>query len=179
MSNNKISPNNKEIYETKNQPREQLTELGSKELEFAYKVGLNLPFYSEIYTNITNFILTKYPDIDFDKIEKTGDHIDEQLAYLGRGERLLIYNKLSEPFVQEFLKTYIKPKLPVLKDPLNEINSYILILAPDININKINNLVKDTEIKVNTFKLTYGEKWLLYNNLAHVYLKDMIESIAK
>jgi len=154
-----------------------LKELGPHELTAIEKVVLNMRWYDKFYSTVTNYIFAKYPDIDMDRLEKISADIDQSLENLGHGEVLLIYNKLNEPFVKDFLKTYIQPaKLETLSDPLKEINTLILALNPDIRMKNVEKNVRDVEEKVNKLNLTYGEKWLLYNYMSHIYLLDLIET---
>lgn len=162
---------------TKEEIIETLKELGPHELETVEKVILNMRWYDKFYATVTNFIFSKYPDIDMNKLEKISADIDQSLENLGRGEVLLIYNKLNEPFIRDFFNTYITPaKLGIVSDPLKEINTLILALNPDIKMKNIEKITKDIEEKVNTLNLTYGEKWLLFNWMSHIYLLDLIET---
>lgn len=102
------------------------------------------------------------------------------LANIGHGEVLLIYNKLNEPFVRNFIKEHIKPeRLKEMIDPIRDINTLILAIHPDINMKIIEKLIKDIEAKVDKLNLKYEEKWLLYNYLGHIYLLDLIETIGE
>lgn len=152
-----------------------LKELGPKELETIERVVLNIRQYDKFYATASNYIFSKYPDIDIDKLEKISEDIDESLADLGRAEVLLIYNKLNEPFAMNFFKTIGATKLGILRDPLKDINTLLLALSPDIRMKNVEKTIKDIEEKVNNLSLTHGEKWLLYNYMGHIYLLDMIE----
>jgi len=156
---------------------ETLKELGPQELATIERVILNIRWYDKFYSVITNYIFSKYPDIDIDKLEKISADLDQSLEYLGHGDVLLIYNKLNEPFVMDFLKTIDTTKLGILRDPLKDINTLMLALSPDIRMKNVEKTVKDIEEKVNLLNLTYGEKWLLYNYMSHIYLLDLVETM--
>jgi len=159
---------------------ESLKELSPQELETTTKAIMHLGWYDGLYENATNYILSTYPDMDIDKIVKVAEDIDIKLSYLGYGYRLVVYNKLNEPFIEDFIKTNMpKDTVEMLLYPIKAINTMILALHPSANIRDINNAVKDVKSMVDSLDLTYGEKWLIYNSLTHTYLKDLIETLEK
>ena len=153
---------------------QSLNELNPQELENVFKVIQDFSYYNEVYNTLTTYILVKYPFLDIDKIAKAGYIIDDILSGMGFGERLIIYNKLDDPFINQIWIEYKEFLQPGKRTPLKEINDMILALHPNINMNKIKNSTEEIEIMVDSLNLNNEEKFLLFNNLAHAYLKDLI-----
>lgn len=154
-----------------------LKELGPQEIETMDKVIHNIKLYEKFYSIMTNYIFSRYQNIDVDKLENISKEIDESLANmgLGRGDVLLIYNKLNEPFAKNFIRPYVK--LPDIINPIRDINTLIKILHPNLDMRTIDKTIKNIEVKVDKLNLKYEEKWLLYNFLSHIYIKDLIETM--
>lgn len=151
---------------------ERLKELGPIELETTTKVLTHIHAYGQMYDYITKYILMTYPDIDIDKISKISGEIDDNLSHIGFGERLFICNKLNRPFAIEFFKKELKEKKYLEKIWIDDINTMLLSIHRDMNIRKIEDIMKNIEEKLKYLK--YEEKWMIYNSLGAMYIQDLI-----
>lgn len=154
-----------------------LKELGPEEIAITTKVLLNIVSYSEMYQFMTEYILSEYPDIDIDKISKIYCTIDDNLSHLGYGERLFIYNKLDRPFIIDFFKKELKDEKHLKSLWIDEVNTMMLSISPDMDMKYVEKVIKETEEKLKNLK--YGEKWLIYNSLAHILIQDLFGDLEK
>lgn len=151
---------------------ERLKELGPIELETTTKVLTHIQSYSQMYDYVTKYILMTYPDIDTDKISNISGKIDDDLSHIGFGERLFIYNKLNRPFAIEFFKKELKEKKYLENIWIDDVNTMLLSIHHDMNIRKIEDIMKNIEEKLKHLK--YEEKWMIYNSLGYIYVQDLI-----
>ena len=154
-----------------------LKELGPEEIAITSKVLRNILSYSQMYQYTTEYILTEYPDIGTNKISKMSGIVDDNLSYLGYGERLFIYNKLNRPFIADFFKKELKNEKYLKNLWIDEVNTMILSIHPDMDMRYIEKITKETEEKLNNLK--YEEKWLICNSLAHMLIQDLIGELGK
>lgn len=162
---------------TKDSIIESLKELSPQELETTTKAMMHLEWYDGLFENVSNYILSTYLDMDIDKAGKVAEDIGTKLSYLNCGERLIVFNRLNGPFIEDFIKTKMPKNKIDLLDPIRAIDTMILATHPNPNIKGINNAVKDIKYMVDNMDLTYGEKWLIYNTLTHTYLQDLIKTL--
>lgn len=154
-----------------------LKELGPEEIITTRKVLMNIRSYSQIYQYMTEYILTEYPNIDTDKISKISGKIDDDISYINFGERLFIYNKLNRPFIVDFFKKELKDEKYLKSLWIDEVNTMMLSIHPDINMKNIEKIIKEIEEKLKNLK--YEEKWLIYNTLGHMVIQDLIGELEK
>lgn len=116
-----------------------------------------------------------YPDIDTGKISNISGKIDDDLSHIGFGERLFIYNKLNRPFAIDFFKKELKDKKYLEILWIDDINTMLLSIHHDMNIRKMEGIMKSIEEKLKHLK--YEEKWMIYNSLGYIYVQDLISTL--
>ena len=111
-------------------------------------------------------------DVCRQKIYLYFEDIDLYTLQLSLAERIIIYNKLNQPFVVEQQK-YID----LLEDSfLKNINTMIYIfMKQDINTKDVEKYIKIIEEK--TKNLKYEEKFMIYNKLGHMLFKIFVKEI--
>jgi hypothetical protein len=149
-----------------------LKELGPEEIVITRKVLTNIRLYSQMYQYMTEYILTEYPDIDTDKISKISGKIDDDLLHINFGERLFVYNKLDRSFIVDFFKKELKDEKYLKSLWIDEVNTMMLSIHPDMKMKNIEKIIKEIEEKLKNLK--YEEKWLIYNTLGHIIIQDLI-----
>ncbi len=149
-----------------------LKELGPEEITTTTKVLMNIKSYSQMYQYTTEYIFSEYPDIDTVKISKISAKIDDDLLHINFGERLFIYNKLDRPFIINFFKKELKDEKHLKSLWIDDVNTMMLSIHPDMNMKNIEKITKEIEEKLKNLK--YEEKWLIYNTLGHMIIQDLI-----
>lgn len=97
---------------------------------------------------------------------------------IGKGIRLIIYNKLNNKFLTDMVKKAKKTELLEDVSFLEEINTTILTVYPsDIDNKIVEKSMKETEDIVKQLK--DDDKWLAYNLLGLMYFNDFIKNFAK
>ncbi len=160
--------------------KDRVGELGPKEMQIIDSVMSNPQSYIDSYNAVSRAI---YPGIDRNKIvsiKKEMDNIEINLnkAHIGKGIRLIIYNKLNNKFLTDIVKKVKKTELLEDVSFLEEINTTILTVYPsDIDMRMVEKYMKETEDVVK--HLTDDDKWLAYNLLGLMYFNDFIKNFAK
>ena len=159
---------------------DRVKELSPKEMQIIDSVMSNPQLYIDSYNAISRAI---YPGIDRKKVEnikKEMDKIEANLnsARIGKGIRLIIYNKLNNKFLTDMVKKAKKTELLEDVSFLEEINTTILTVYPsDIDNKIVEKYMKETEDIVKQLK--DDDKWLAYNLLGLMYFNDFIKNFAK
>ncbi len=160
--------------------KDRVEELSPKEMQIIDSVMSNPQSYIDSYNALTRAI---YPGIDKNKVKSIKEEMDKIEANLsrvrvGKGIRLIIYNKLNNKFLVDLLKKVKKTELLEEVSFLEEINTTILTVYPsDIDMKMVEKYMKETEDIVKHLK--DDDKWLAYNLLGLMYFNDFIKNFAK
>lgn len=128
----------------------------------------NIHEYDKEYSKITYHILSAYPDIDMDKLKKIALYIDLDNINLTLGERIIIYNRLNQPFIKEQKEINLLEHLF-----LKKINTMIYTFMPhDIDTEIVEKQIEMIEDK--TKDLRYEERWMIHNKSGHIFFKKFI-----
>lgn len=166
---------NKDKFSTK----DRVEELSSEEIRTIDSVMSDPQLFIDTYNNLTRVI---YPDIDRDKVKSIKEEMDKieanlSRARLGKGMRLIIYNKLNNKFLTDLLKKEKETELLEEASFLEDINTTILAVYPsDIDMKIVEKYMKETEDM--TKHLNDNDKWLAYNLLGTMYFNDFIKNFA-
>lgn len=158
----------------------KIEELTPKDIQIIDSVMIDHQSYIDYYSATSKAI---YPEIDKNKIktiQKEMDKIEANMnrAKIGKGIRLVIYNKLNNKFITDLFKKVRKTELLEEYTFLEEINITIFtVYSYHIDMKIVEKYMKETEDIVK--HLTDDDKWLAYNLLGLMYFKDFIKNFAK
>jgi hypothetical protein len=159
--------------------KDRVDELSQEELKSIEMVMSRPEIFIDAYSELSRVIL--YPDIDKKKvtsIKKETDKIDASLSQIGKGIRLIIYNKLNNKYLIDLLKKENKPELYEEGTFLDEINTAILAMYPfDIGMKMVQKYMKETEELVRY--LNDKDRWLAYNLLGLKYFNNFVDKLGK
>lgn len=159
--------------------KDRVEELSPKEIQTIDSVMSNPQLFIDAYNNLTRVI---YPEIDRNKVKSIKEEMDNieanlSRARLGKGMRLIIYNRLNNKFLTDLLKKEKETELLEEASFLEEINTTILTVYPsDIDMKIVEKYMKETEDMAK--HLNDNDKWLAYNLLGTMYFNDFIKNFA-
>jgi len=159
--------------------KDRVEELSPKEIQTIDSVMSNPQLFIDAYNNLTRVI---YPEIDRNKVKSIKEEMDKieanlSRARLGKGMRLIIYNRLNNKFLTDLLKKEKETELLEEASFLEEINTTILTVYPsDIDMKIVEKYMKETEDMAK--HLNDNDKWLAYNLLGTMYFNDFIKNFA-
>lgn len=159
--------------------KDRVEELSPKEMQIIDSVMSNPQLFIDAYNTLTRVI---YPEIDRNKVKSIKEEMDKieanlSHARLGKGMRLIIYNKLNNKFLTDLLKKEKETELLEDASFLEDINTTVLAVYPsDIDMKMVEKYMKETEDMAK--HLNDNDKWLAYNLLGTMYFNDFIEKFA-
>ena len=159
--------------------KDRVEELSPKEMQTIDSIMSDPQLFIDTYNNLTRVI---YPGIDSNKVKSIKEEMDKieanlSRARLGRGMRLIIYNKLNNKFLTDLLKKEKETELLEESSFLEDINATVLAIYPsDIDMKIVEKYMKETEDMAK--HLNDSDKWLAYNLLGTMYFNNFIENFA-
>lgn len=159
--------------------KDRVEELGPKEMQTIDSVMSNPQLFIDTYNTLTRVI---YPEIDRNKVKSIKEEMDKieanlSRAHIGKGIRLIIYNRLNNKFLMNLLKKEKETELLEEASFLEDINTTVLAVYPsDIDMKMVEKYMKETEDMAK--HLNDNDKWLAYNLLGTMYFNDFIKNFA-